>query len=240
MYINNSKAPLSDVRVRQAIQSAIDVKSIATDVLEGAVLPAVGPFAPTAPFAPSGAQPVAYDLAKAQSLFAQAGIDPKTLTLSLWAYPERPDIPTVAVAIQGMLKKLGITVEVRVANYNSLEADALAGKFDMFIISRGHLSDINDPLNFLTADFGCKGSFQMAHFCNAGLDDQLAKAGTIIDTTARYAVYRDIAAQMQSQAVDVFLYHETEIDVQSALLQNFRIHPLHNYVLTPEMTLKGK
>jgi peptide/nickel transport system substrate-binding protein len=240
MYLNNSKPPLNDVRVRQAIQSAVDVNSIASDVLEGAVIPAVGPFAPGQPYAPRDAKVAAYDVAHAKALLADAGVEPSSITLSLWAYPERPDIPTVAVAIQSMLKKVGINVEVRVANYNSMEADALAGNFDMFIISRGYTSDINDPLNYFIADYGCKGSYGMAHFCSQDVDDLLAKAGTLSDTDARYAMYRDLAAQIQSQAVNVFLYHETAIEVQSTRLQNYKIHSLNNYVLTPEMTLSAK
>ena len=240
LYINNAKPPLNDVRVRQAIQSAIDVKSLTNDALEGTVIPAIGPFAPSEPFAPPGAQPAPYDLAKAQSLLAEAGIDPKTVTLGLWAYPGRPDLPTVAVAIQAMLKKLGLTIEVRLADYNSLEPEALAGNFDMMIVSRGHLADVNDPLAFMLADYGCKGAYQMSHYCDAGVDEQLAKAGTLSDTTQRYAIYREIAAKMQAEAVDVYLYHETEINVQSTRVQGFKIHRLHNYVLTPELTLQPK
>lgn len=240
LYLNNTKPPLNDVRVRQAIQAAIDVRAIAGTVLEGAVIPAVGPFAPTTPYAPTGAQPVSQDLEKAKRLLSEAGVDPAKLTLSLWTYPGRPELPTVATAIQAMLKKAGINVEIRVAEYSSMEADALAGKHDLFLISRGYLSDVNDPLNYLVADFGCKGAYRMSQFCSQAVDDQLAKASTLSDTAQRYAIYKEIAAQVQSQAVSVFVYHEANLEARSVRLQNYKVHPLDNYVLTPELTLKAK
>ena len=73
MYMNNAKAPFNNVLVRQAIQSAIDVNSLAKDVYEGSVPAAVGPFAAGSAFAPAGATPVPYDTAKALSLSSGGG-----------------------------------------------------------------------------------------------------------------------------------------------------------------------
>ena len=45
-YLNTGQPPLNDVRVRQAIQAAIDTTAIAGSVYEGLVRPGSGPFAP--------------------------------------------------------------------------------------------------------------------------------------------------------------------------------------------------
>ena len=73
LYINNKKAPLDNIKVRQAIQAAIDVDALSNTVLEGAVVPASGPFAVTAPWAPPGATPIKADVEKAKSLLTEAG-----------------------------------------------------------------------------------------------------------------------------------------------------------------------
>jgi peptide/nickel transport system substrate-binding protein len=237
MYMNNQKAPLSDVRVRQAIQSAIDVDALANSVLEGAVVPAIGPFSPTAAWAPEGAKPIARDLDKAKTLLADAGIQPGSLTLGLWAYPSRPELPDIAVAIQAMLLEAGINVEVRVADYAALEPDVLAGKFDMMLLSRSYLVDINDPIGYLRSDYSCEGTYNLSHFCDEAVDAQLEKALTNDDPEGRYPIYSELATKLQTDAVDVFLYHPQEISAHSQKLQNYRIHPLQHFVLTPELSL---
>lgn len=237
LYLNNQKAPLSDVRVRQAIQAAIDVDALANVVLEGAVRPAIGPFSPSAAWAPEGAQPIVRDLDKAKALLAEAGIEPGTLTVGLWAYPSRAELPDVAVAIQAMLLEVGINVEVRVADYAALEPDVLAGNFDMMLLSRGYLNDINDPAGYLGADYSCAGGYNLSHFCDEAVDAALATALTNDDPEARFAIYRDIATQLQTDAVDVYLYHPQELAATSNKVQGFVIHPMEHYLLTPAVTL---
>ena len=237
LYINNGKEPFTDVRVRQAIQSAIDVDAIANAILEGAVAPGIGPFSPTAAWAPAGAQAITRDLDKATGLLADAGIEPDSLTVGLWAYPSRPELPDVAVAIQSMLGEVGINVEVRVADYAALEPDVLAGNFDMMLVSRSYVVDVNDPIAYLRSDYSCEGTYNLSHFCDDALDVELAAALTNEDADARYETYREIATRLQADAVDVFLYHPQEISAISKLVQNYRIHPLQHFVLTPELAL---
>jgi peptide/nickel transport system substrate-binding protein len=237
LYLNNKKAPFTDIRVRQAIQSAIDVDALSNAVLEGAVAPGIGPFSPTAAWAPKGAQPVTRDLDKAKALLAEAGIAPGSLTVGLWAYPSRAELPDVAVAIQAMLLEAGINVEVRVADYAALEPDVLAGNFDMMLVSRSYLVDINDPIAYLRSDYSCEGTYNLSHFCDEAVDAQLQAALTNVDATSRYATYSEIASKLQADAVDVFLYHPQEISATSKSLQNYRIHPLQQFVLTPELAL---
>lgn len=237
LYMNNQRAPLDDVRVRQAIQAAIDVEALANTVLEGAVSPGVGPFSPSAPYAPNGAAPIVRDLDKANALLAEAGVAPGSLTLGLWAYPSRAELPDVAVAIQAMLLEVGINVEVRVADYAALEPDLLAGNFDMLVLSRGYLNDINDPAGYLGADYTCEGGFNLSQFCDPAVDAKLAEAVKQDDPEARYAIYSDIASQLQADAVDVFLYHPQELAATSNRVQGFRIHPMEQYLLTPDVSL---
>lgn len=237
LYINNSRAPTSDVRVRQAIQSAIDVDAIANQVLEGAVQPASGPFAATAPWAPKGTTPVALNIQKAKSLLAEAGFAEGELKLALWTYAARADLPDVAVAIQGMLADAGIVAEIRVADYAAMEADVLGGNYDLFVLSRGYLNDINDPAGFLRADYTCAGTYNLSLFCDPAVDAKLEAAVSNEDPSARYPIYAEIATKLQQDAVDVFLYHPQELAGIDSKVQNFKIHPLEHYLLTPELTI---
>lgn len=236
LYINNQRAPFTDVRVRQAIQSAIDVNAIANQVLEGAHLPAAGFFPAGRPWSPPGEAPVPYDVAKAQSLLAQAGVDAKSLHLTLWAYSERAELPLSATAIQGMLSKIGINVTIRVALYAALEPDFLAGRFDMVLVSRGQLFDVADPGAVLLSDYTCSGSYNISRFCDSSVDAQVTQAIASPEAANRYKVYQQIAAMLQTKAVDVFLYNERETAARSPKLKNFELHPTEEYFLTAGMT----
>jgi len=100
--------------------------------------------------------------------------------------------------------------------------------------SAGYLTDINDPAGFLRADHTCAGTYNLSHFCDKAVDAQLEAAVSNEDPEARYAADADIAAMLQENAVDVFLYNPQELAGISKRVQNFKIHPMEHYLLTPE------
>lgn len=235
LYLNTAKPPFDDVRVRQAIQVGIDTTAIAGSVFEGLANPATGPFAPGELWAPRNARPIAADPKKSRDLLAAAGIKPNTLKMQIWAYPERAELPDLASVLQAELGEIGIIVEVKVASYSSLEPDLLAGKFDGVLLSRSHLTDVPDPGAFLLADYGCKGGYNLSHFCDAALDAKINTAVALTEPMERYENYRDIAETLQRQAVSIFLVHEQQRDAVSKSVHNFRTHPLGHYMLTKDL-----
>jgi len=235
LILNNKKAPFDNEKVRQAIQAAIDTKAITNAVYQGAGRPAVGPFAPGEPWAPDSAGTVSADAAKAKSLLAEAGVAPASLKMQLIAYNEGSGFADLAAVIQQQLKTIGVTVTIKTADYASVEPDLLSGDFQAALLSRNHLGDMPDPLGFLTADYTCKGAFNLSHFCDKAFDARIAKAAATKDTTSRYAEYADAAAELQSRAVDVFLTHETESAAVASGVKGYAVHPY--YSLTAGLSL---
>ena len=238
LMLNNKKAPFDNVKVRQAIQAAIDVKAINEGVYGGGNRPAIGPFAGTEPWAPKDATPVPVDTAKATSLLSQAGVNPASIKVTLLAYTEGPQFADLAAVIQQQLKAIGITATIKTGQYASMEAGLLSGDFDMALLSRNHLGDVADPAGFLTADYSCDGAYNISHFCDPSVDALIAKASSAADATARYALYAQIATQLQTRAVDVFLVHEAQSDAVASTVGDFTIHPY--YTLTADLSLTSK
>ncbi|MCU1655660.1 MAG: hypothetical protein JWO57_316 [Pseudonocardiales bacterium] len=237
LYLNNKKAPLNNVEVRHAIQSALNLDQIAKTV--GGAQAASGPFNAGEPWAPSGASVPTYDLNHARQLLSAAGVNPSSLKFTLLAYSDRPDLPVAATVIQGMLKQLGIRVSIKIGTYNALEPDMLSGSYDMALVSRGYVFDTPDPLSFLTSDYTCKGTYNISQYCNPSLDAEVKHAAAVTDATQRYAVYGQIANTLQSDAVDVFLYHVVQSDVHTKSLQRFVLYASTEYYLTKDMSLAG-
>jgi len=237
LYMNDSKAPFTNPDVRKAIQTAVDLDAIAKTIYSGTVEPAFGPFAANEPWAPKGVQVVAKNVEAAKALLQKAGYGPGKLTLSLRGYTERPELADLAAVIQEQLKQIGITVKVTMSDYAGLEPSLLNGSYDLALLSRNHLTDIADPIGFLEADYTCKGTFNISHYCDPAFDAKLAQANGEKDPAARYAIYSELAKQLQDQAVTTYLVTDKTIAARRAGVQNFVDDPLARFALTPQLSL---
>ncbi len=235
VYINNKKAPFTDVRVRQAIQAAIDVNAISNNVLQGADTPAAGPFRKGDVWAPANSSVISQDVSKAKSMLDAAGVNPAKLSITIIAYSDRPELPLVATAVQGMLSNIGINAKTKIASYDALEPDMLSGNYDLAVVSRNYLFYAPDPLSFLESDYTCSGNYNISQFCDPAVDAQIAHAKTVDDPKARFATYSQIADLLQKNAVDVFIFHQLEIEAVSKKLQGFQIYGTEEYYLTREL-----
>lgn len=236
LYFNVSKAPFNNKALRQAIQSAIDTSSIASQVYDGTAQPAIGPFSANQPWSPKG-DPVKQDLAKAKSLLAASGVDPKKRTFTLLAYTDQPEFADLATVIQSDLAKIGITVKVKSTSYAAIEPDLLSGNYDMSLLSRNYTIDIPDPIGALTADYTCKGTYNISHYCDAQVDQELAGAATMDKAESRYAVYAKVAQKLQDDAVTVYLVHPQTITATRSTVKNFQNDPLARVAITSALAL---
>jgi peptide/nickel transport system substrate-binding protein len=236
MLLNNSRPPFDDPLVRQAIQHAVDRETIATAIYEGGASPAIGPFSPDDPWAPD-VEPVSFDLDEARSLLDQAGVDPSSLSIELIAYNDRPEFGDLAAVIQDQLSELGVEVKIRAGEYAGFEPDLLEGNFDAALLSRGYTVDIADPAGFLLSDYTCDGGYNLAHYCDPETDAMIQEAAADEDLEARHAAYAEIAEKLQADAASAFLIHERAVMATQANVENFEIHPLSYYVLTPQVSL---
>lgn len=237
LLINNKKKPLDDIRVRQAIQAAIDGKAIAASVYEGLATAAASAFLPDDPWAPKGIAPI-YDPKRAKALLTEAGIKPGQLQLQLLAYTSRSELKDVAAIIQAELGEIGIKVNVRVADYAAIEPEMISGTYDMALMSRGYLTDVADPAGFSAADYSCSGSYNMSHYCSKEVDAQISKAASLSDPQARYAIYAQLAKKLFDDAITVYLVNETSVDAVSDRVKNYKMHPLAYYLMTKDLTVK--
>ncbi|ODU01585.1 MAG: hypothetical protein ABS81_20310 [Pseudonocardia sp. SCN 72-86] len=202
LLLNQSAAPFSDVRVRRAVTAAIDRPALAAQVLNGAAEPASDLFGAAVPWGAT-APPPAADPAAAARLLTEAGYGPggKPLNVRLWTFPNRPELPVLATAIQAMLAKAGITVDVQVGDYSAQEPDVLAGRFDMFLNSRSYLSDYADATSVLSSDYTCAGSYNIDHYCSAEYDALVARLPGTVDVAARQALFAEAARRLTDDAV---------------------------------------
>lgn len=237
LYFNTSKAPFDNPVVRKAIRDAIDLDAIAKSVYDGGAEPAIGPFAPSEPWAPKNTEPAKQDATEAKTLLKEAGIAEGQLNLTLLAYNERPEFADLAAVIQADLKEIGVGVTIQTGEYASMEPSLLDGNFDLALLSRNHLTDIADPIGFLTADYTCDGGFNISHFCDPDIDAKIASANAMDDAADRNEVYAEVASQLQDEAVTVYIVHEQTVAAYAKSVKGFIDDPLARYAITKDVTV---
>jgi peptide/nickel transport system substrate-binding protein len=237
LYFNTSKAPFDNPEVRKAIRDTIDLDAIAKSVYDGGAEPAIGPFAPSEPWAPKGAEPGKQDLDEARTLLQAAGVQPGQLSLTLLAYNERPEFADLAAVIQADLKEIGVEVKIQTGEYASMEPSLLEGNYDLALLSRNHLTDIADPIGFLTADYTCDGGFNISHFCDPDLDAKIASANGMAEAENRNAVYAEVAKELADEAVTVYIVHEQTVAAYAKSVKGFVDDPLARYAVTKNVTV---
>jgi peptide/nickel transport system substrate-binding protein len=136
-FRNPQTAFLKDVRVRQAIQDAINQPAMVKLVFHGAGVPIYGPLPPLpanflSPALRAGQYPVGFDPAKARALLAQAGYTPgpdgimqkdgKPLAFTTLMSTGDADITQMTEIIQSNLRQVGIDMKVRQIEFNQLLA----------------------------------------------------------------------------------------------------------------------
>ncbi|VXA92003.1 ABC transporter substrate-binding protein [Nocardioides sp. AX2bis] len=173
LYLNTGDGPFADPAVRAAARAALDRDRLVADVYEGRADEATGLLGPAVPWAAGRRDAEAYGEVLADRA-DPAPVDGVPITLG--TFTDRAELPEVAVLLEQQLEAAGFQVEQEVREYQYIEADALDGAFDAFVLSRATALDSGDPVAYLVSDFGCDGSFNISQLCDADVDRLLDRA----------------------------------------------------------------
>ena len=131
---NTTKKPFDDVRVRKAINMAINKKAIIDAVYLTTGVAAKNPIPPTQWSYNDAIKDDPYDPAAAKKLLAEAGY-PNGFTTDLWAMPvQRPYNPNarrIAELMQADLAKVGVTAEIKSYEWGEYRKRMQAGEHQM-------------------------------------------------------------------------------------------------------------
>jgi glutathione transport system substrate-binding protein len=228
--MNVMKHPYNDLRVRQALNYAVDKAAFAKVVWNGYEDPADSPIPPHLAFHVAQ-QPWPYDPAKAKQLLKDAGVGDGFDT-EIWAN-------TVTISLRAMqflqqqLAAVGIRVKV-----TPLEAGLLGSK--IFAVQRPADSDLELYTGAWSsstgdADWGLRplfGSqafppklFNVGYYSNKSLDEKLAAALATADSNKRAALYADAQKLIWNDAPWIFLGVDRNLSAQSKKLNGLYMIP---------------
>ncbi len=205
LYLNNESGPFADPAVRAAAREAIDRARLVADVYEGRADEAAGLLGPALPWAADLRTGDDYAEALDQRA-APARVDGVRITLG--TFTDRAELPEVAVLLEQSLEAAGFVVEQDVREYQFIEADALDGAFDAFILSRATVLDSGDPVAYMVSDFACEGSFNIGQICDPAIDRALEAAAVVEPGPERQRLVMRAEAEILGRDAVVPLLHE--------------------------------
>jgi dipeptide transport system substrate-binding protein len=231
MAYNMTKAPYKDVRIRQAINMAIDKKNILNLIYQGTAIAAVGPLPPTIWGYNTALKDDELNPTEAKKLLASAGY-PNGFTTDLWAMPVarsyNPNAKRMAELIQADLAKIGIKVEIKSHEWNEYIKGVNNGEHQMALI--GWNSDSGDPDNFLHTLLSCESTktsrFNVAKFCHLPFDDMVIEAKYLNEQKDREKFYEKAQNIFKQQVPWFTIAHAKEIVSIRKEVVNYQSNPL--------------
>ncbi|NLG09764.1 MAG: glutathione ABC transporter substrate-binding protein [Deinococcales bacterium] len=227
---NARKEPFDDVRVRQAINYALDVGAIIDAIYEGLGVPANGPISPQVFGANLELAGYDYDPERAKALLAEAGY-PNGFSTTIWTN-DNPLRIQIAEIVQAFLADVGVSAEIQVLEWGAYLDGTANGNHDMFIL--GWVTVTAD------ADYGLYALFHSSQFGAAGnrtfwsserVDELLDLGRSEADADSRMAFYAEAQEIIAEEAPWIFLNVTLEFNGWRDNVSGFTPHPAGHHRL---------
>ena len=213
---NLKRKPFDDVRVRQAINYAIDKQEIIDGVLLGLGLPVASPYKPGTRWSNPSLQPYPYDPGKAIALLKAAGFedhdhdgildrDGQPLSFEILTNQNK-EREMSAVLVQRRLKEIGIDVKIRVVEWATFISRFIkTGDFNVVLLGWG-LGLEPDQFNIWHSSQQAPGQFNFIGYNNPTVDKLLEDGRTELDPDKRMKIYHAFAKILLEDSPVVYLF----------------------------------
>ena len=204
LSINHRRAPWSDVRVRRAIQHALDREALVGGAMFGFGTPIGSHFAPHSPAYLDLTEAGAYDPDKAKALLAEAGVAPGTKAVIKLPPPTYARRGGEIVAAQ--LKAVGIDLEIIPVEWGQWLAEVFKPPYDFDFTIVSH----TEPL-----DIGiyARDAYYFG-YDSAAFRALMKEIEETSNPAERYALYRDAQQMLADEAVNGFLFQLAKVGVR--------------------------
>ncbi len=213
---NLKRKPFDDVRVRQAINYAIDKQEIIDGVLLGLGLPVASPYKPGTRWSNPELHPYPYDPKKAIALLKEAGFedhdhdgildkDGQPLTFEILTNQNK-EREMSAVLVQRRLKEIGIDVKIRVVEWATFISRFIkTGDFNVVLLGWG-LGLEPDQFNIWHSSQQAPGQFNFIGYNNPTVDKLLEDGRMELNPDKRMKIYHEFAKILLEDSPVVYLF----------------------------------
>lgn len=214
MGFNLKRKPFDDVRVRKAINYAIDKQEIIDGVYLGLGINIASPYKPGTRWSNPDLKNYAYDPEKAKALLKEAGFvankdgvlerDGKPLSFEILTNQNK-EREKSAVLIQRRLKAVGIHVTIRPLEWASFISNFIKkGDFDVVILGWGLGLD-PDQFNIWHSSEQGGDKFNFIGYSNPKVDELLVRGRMELNPDKRQEIYHAFAKELLEDSPIVYL-----------------------------------
>jgi len=213
---NLKHKPFDDLKVRLAINYAINKQELIDGVLLGLGLPVSSPYKPGTRWSNPALTPYAYDPNKALALLKEAGYedhdrdgildkDGKPLAFEILTN-QNPQRVMSAVLIQRRLKEIGIDVKIRQLEWATFISRFIkTGDFDVVVLGWS-LSLDPDQFSIWHSSQNKPGQFNFINYNNPKVDKLLEQGRLELNPDKRMVIYHEFAKTLLEDSPIVYLY----------------------------------
>ena len=225
-----------DVRVRQAIDFAIDRREVVKGVLYGLGEAANGPYKPGTWQYNENVKPRPYDPDRSRKLLAEAGWtdsdgdgwldrDGKPFFFSIITNQGNSQRIKTGVIIQQRLRDVGIKVDLRTVEWAAFIKEFVdKGRFDAIILGWNILQD-PDIYNVWHSSMAVEGGLNFIRYTNPELDDLLTRGRHLVLQEERKPIYDRVQEILYDDVPYCFLYEPMALPIVQARIQNIKAAP---------------
>ncbi len=245
MTMNMERESLKDVNVRRAVDALIDRQKIVDTILLGYAEPAVGPFAPSLPFAPP------YDNSEtskesAVKYLEDAGYtlkdgkmqkDGEQLSFTLLTYSARADLPLIAQVFQSDAKQIGINVEIRQID---IPEEYMASNRDWDLATYSNLTaPRGDAGYYLNATYHPTGALNFSGAEEPELTEVIDKLNQTVNQEDRAVLAEQAADYVHENVINSFVLHpSTIVAYNENKVKNWVTTRSEYYMITNKLDVK--
>jgi dipeptide transport system substrate-binding protein len=227
---NVKKPPFNNVRVRQALNMAINKQAILERVFQGTAVDAVNLIPPTMWSYNHRVPSDRYDPAAAKQQLKDAGFENGFAT-DLWVMPvERaynPNPKLMGEMIQRDLSVIGVKAEIKTYEWSDHYKRITSGEHQMALL--GWTGFHSDPDYFFHNLLSCKaaieGGTNIAKFCDPTYEALIQQARQVANPTQRIPLYEEAQRIFKEQAPWLTISYGKQIVVIRKEVLNFRLNP---------------
>ena len=220
--MNTEKEPFNDVKVRQAINYALDKQTFVDTIIEGRGLVANSYINAAIPGWTDEVEAYPYDPEKAKELLAEAGY-PDGFECSIFV---NGDLRTRSAQIlQAQLADVGIKVDISTYEWGALLDTLNAGEHEMFLLGWSNTSFDPDGSTyqlFYSGNHGATGN--RAFFSNDKVDELILSAQRESEESKRMELYKELQFVLHDESPWCPLYYKNDNVGVRADLKGFKLH----------------